>query len=225
MADANSFDVETFGRALVRLWPHGDKTVAGLREGIIKSAPAVFVKYGFSPLIICHFMGQCTEETGGGVEMQENMNYSAPRLLEVFPTHFTHEKAITLAHHPELIADQAYNGRMGNRIGTNDGYDCRGQGLTQPTGRSAYLALAKKTGFDIANHPEILIEPDTALECGAADFELCGCVPYAQRDSVLGVSGMLNLGHFTTNIRLINGYYMRENATSLWKHAMGVGFP
>lgn len=222
---ASTFDVETFAHALVRLWPHGDATVKGLREGMIKAAPEVFAKYGCaSPLVICHFMGQCTVETGGGVELQENMNYSAPRLLEVFPSHFSYAQAIALQHQPRLIADQAYDGRMGNRLGTDDGWNNRGQGLTQVTGRNALLALAKLTGLDVVNHPELLIAPDTALECGVADFVLCGCLPYAERDSVLGVSSMLNLGHFTSNVRLINGYYMRVNATALWKHAMGVGF-
>jgi hypothetical protein len=37
-------------------------------------------------------MGQCTEETAGGTEIQENMNYFAAR------THFNHEHAIVLAH-------------------------------------------------------------------------------------------------------------------------------
>jgi putative chitinase len=220
----STFDVEVFGRALVRLWPHGDNTVKSLREGIIKAAPTVFPKWGCaSPLVICHAMAQFTIETGGGVEMQEDMNYSGPRLLEVFPTHFTHEQAIGYAHQPRMIADQAYDGRMGNRLGTDDGWNNRGQGISQLTGRKSYLELAKKTGLDVVNHPEILIDPDTALECGIADFVMCGCLPYAERDSVLGVSGMLNLGHFTTNTRLINGYAMREHATSLWKHAMGVG--
>lgn len=217
-----TFDVETFGRALVRLWPHGDNTVKGLREGIIKSAPHVFAKYGFNPLVICHFMGQCSEETGCGIEMAENMNYSAGRLLEVFPTHFNHSQAIALQHQPRLIADEAYDGRMGNHVGSDDGWNFRGQGLSQVTGRNGYEAVAKKTGLDVVNKPELLIAPDTALECGVADFILCGCLPYAERDSEIGVSAMLNCGHFVSDTRKINGYAMRYNWTSLFKHAMGV---
>jgi putative chitinase len=140
----------------------------------------------------------------------------------VFPTHFNHNQAIELQHQPRLVADRAYDGRMGNRPGTDDGWNFRGQGLSQVTGRDGYVALAKRTGLDVLGHPEMLVAPETALECGLADFVLCGCLPYALRDNLLGVSAMLNCGHFVSNPNEINGYSMRRNWLSLWKHAMGV---
>jgi putative chitinase len=207
----------------MRLWPHGDAKAPGLLEGIIASAPAVFAKYGAtSNLVICHAMAQFSEECGCGSELQENMNYSAARLLEVFPTHFNHSQAIHMAHQPRLIADQAYGSRMGNRPGTDDGWNYRGQGLSQVTGRDGYAALAKRSGLDVISHPELLISPATALECGVADFVMCGCLPYAQRDNLIGVSSMLNVGHLVSDPSKINGYSMRKNWLSLWKHAMGV---
>lgn len=213
-----------FGDALKRLWPHGNALVPGLIEGIVAAAPVVFPKYGAaSALVICHAMAQFSEESGAGEEMQENMNYSAARLLEVFPTHFNHSQAINMAHQPRLIADQAYGSRMGNHPGTDDGWILRGQGLSQVTGRDGFAALAKRTGLDVIGHPEMLIAPATALECGLADFVLCGCLPYALRDNILGVSAMLNCGHYVSNPADINGYSMRKNWLSLWKHAMGVG--
>lgn len=213
----------SFGAALTRLWPHGDAKIPGLVAGMIAAAPVVFPKYAItSDLVICHAMAQFSEECGCGSEMQENMNYSAGRLLAVFPTHFNHDQAIALQHQPRLIADQAYNGRMGNRLGTDDGWNFRGQGFSQLTGRDNYVALAKKTGLDVISHPEMLREPATALECAVADFVLCGCLPYALRDSLIGVSSLLNCGHFVADPNHINGYAMRRNWLSLWKHAMGV---
>ena len=212
-----------FADALRRLWPRGNTRVPGLIEGTIASAPAVFAKYGLnSDLVIAHAMAEFSEECDAGLEMAENMNYSAARLLQVFPTHFTHDQAIALQHQPRLIADQAYNGRMGNRPGTDDGWNCRGQGFAQTTGRNAILALAQKTGLDLVNHPELICSPDHALECGVADFILCGCLPYAENDSLVGVASMLNVGHYTSDPRRINGYAMRANWLSLWKHAMGI---
>ena len=167
-------------------------------------------------------MAQFSEECGCGGEMQENMNYSAARLLEVFPTHFNHSQAIEMAHQPRLIADQAYDGRMGNRVGSDDGWNFRGQGLSQVTGRDAVIALSKKTNLDLLGHPEMMVLPETTLECGVADFVLCGCLPYALRDSLVGVSSMLNVGHFVSDPVHINGYSMRKNWPSLWKHAMGI---
>lgn len=217
-------DQQKFADALAKLWPHGDITIKGLCAGIIASAEEIFPKYGWdSDLLVAHAMAQFSEETGCGLEMQENMNYSAGRLLQVFPTHFSHAQAIAMQHNPRLIADHAYGGRMGNAPPpSDDGFDFRGQGLSQVTGRDGYRALAQKTGLDLLNHPELIIAPDTALECGVADLTLCGCLFYAQKDSLVGVSSMLNVGHFTSDSNKINGYAMRRNWLALWKHALGV---
>jgi putative chitinase len=213
-----------FAEALPKLWPHGNSVVPGLLDGMIASAPVAFSKWGISAdIVVAHVMGEFGEECGCGTEMAENMNYSAARLLEVFPTHFNHDQAIALQHQPRRIADQAYNGRMGNRPGTDDGWDRRGQGLSQLTGLDEYIAFAKKTGIDVVNHPELLCDKAYALECGIADFVMCGCVPYALRDSVLSVASMLNVGHLVSDPQKVNGYAMRVNGTALWKHALGIG--
>lgn len=222
-----------FNEALLRsLWPHGDSKVLGLVAGIAASAPTVFQKYGInSDLVICHAFAEFSEECGNGTEMQENMNYSAARLRAVFPTHFTPAQAIAMQHQPRLIADQAYGSRMGNRPGTDDGWNYRGQGLAQTTGRGihadpkvveGYAALAKATGLDLIAHPEWVISPEHALECGIADFALCGCLPFAVKDDLLGVASMLNVGHYVSNPAKINGFEMRKHELAIWKHAMKV---
>jgi putative chitinase len=219
-----SSDWGKFGSALAQLWPKGNTVVPGLLAGIIAAAPTVFPKYGADdPIVVCQFMAEASEECTAGTEMQENMNFNAARLLQVFPTHFTTAQAIAMQHNPRLIADQAYGGRMGNRIGTDDGYDFRGQGLTQVTGRNNVAALATKTGLDLLNHPELLADPAHALEIGLADFVImCGCLPYAVKDDLVGVASMLNMGQYSTNTARINGFSMRRNWLTLWKHAMGV---
>lgn len=211
-----------FINAIFNLWPHGDSVVPGLRDGVARTAPKVFPKYGITTsLVVAHVMAQFSEESGGGTEMVENMNYSAARLLKVFPTHFTPAQAIAMQHNPQLIADQAYNGRMGNRIGTDDGWNFRGQGFSQLTGRDNYIALSKVTGLDLVNHPEFLRDPEHALDCAVGDFVMCGCLPYASKDNLIGVSSMLNVGHFVANPASINGYSMRAAQLNLWKHALG----
>lgn len=209
---------------LQHLWPHGDSVVPGLIEGMATAAPNVFPKYGLtSDLTIAHAMAEFSEETGCGIDMMENMNYSAGRLLQVFPSHFTSAQAIALQHNPRSIADRAYGGRMGNAPPpSDDGWNFRGQGLSQVTGRSGFAALAKKTGFDLLGHPEIIRDPVHALECGVADFVLCGCLPYAEKDDLVGVASMLNVGHYTSDVSRINGYSMRKNWLQLWKHALGI---
>jgi putative chitinase len=165
--------------------------------------------------MIAHAMAQFSEECGQGLEMTENMNYSASRLRQVFPTHFTPSMAARCAGNPREIADIAYGGRMGNHPPpSDDGWNFRGRGLSQVTGREGYEKLAEKTGLPLLDHPELLSDPDHTLECGVADFILCGCLPFAQHDDVVGVTRHLNGG--------FNGLAERRRQLALWKHAMGV---
>lgn len=192
---------------LRKRWPHA---VQGLVEGIAATATSVFEKNGIStPLVVAHIMAQFSHECGGGAHMVENLNYTASGLCQTWPSRFNMEKAIGLAHKPQKIADCVYNGRMGNRIGTDDGWNFRGRGLSQCTGRDGYAKLASKTGFDLLNHPELINDPQHALECGVADFVLCGCLPFAEQDDVNKVTLHLNGGY--------NGLASRKQWLALWK--------
>lgn len=198
------------------LWPHGDQHVPGLIEGIAKAAPIVFPKYGFTGnLAIAHAMAQFSWECNAGLEMVENLNYSVQGLMRTWPSRFPAGRANQCAHNPRLIADIAYGGRMGNHPPpSDDGWNYRGRGLSQTTGKEGYETLAKKTGFDLINHPELLSDPDHALECGVADFVICGCLPWAERDNVVEVTRLLNGG--------FNGLAGRRQWLAQWKHSFGI---
>jgi putative chitinase len=202
-------------------WPHGDQHVPGLIEGIAAAAPIVFPKYGLtSNLVIAHAMAQFSEECGQGLEMVESMNYSAARLRVVFPTHFTPSMAARWAHNERMIADIAYGGRMGNAPPpSDDGWNYRGHGLSQVTGRDGFAALQKKldemnAGFNVLENPALIIDPEHAIECGVADWIVCGCLPYAVRDDILGETKRLNGG--------TNGLAERKRQLVLWKKELGV---
>jgi putative chitinase len=197
------------------LWPHGNQHVTGLIEGMAASAPAVFDRHGVtSTLEIAHIMGEFSEECGAGLELTENLNYSASGLLRVWPIHFTGTMAYRYQHNPRMIADVAYGGRMGNaRPPSDDGWNYRGKGLSQLTGKENYQRLATVTGLDVVANPDLLIQPETALECAVADFvRICGCLPYARRDDVNGVCFHLNGGY--------NGLAERIHWTNRWKVAL-----
>jgi putative chitinase len=200
-----------FSTALMRLWPQGDAKITGLRAGMIASAPTVFAEYGItSPLLVAHVMAQGSHECGAGSEVVENLSYSAQRMPQVWPTRFPSAAAAApYAHNPRALADKVYNGRMGNRPGTDDGYNFRGRGFSQTTGRDEYERLGAKTGLDLVNHPDLLTDPAHFLECGVANFVLCGCLPFAQKDDVLNVTKRLNGGTV--------GLVMRKEWLSKWK--------
>jgi len=204
-----------------RRWPNGNQRVPGLLEGIVAAADAVFATYGLdSPLLVAHAMAQFSVECASGTVMIENMNYSAQRLLVVFPTHFTAATAAAAAHNPQMIGQIAYGGRMGNAPPpSTDGFVFRGAGLSQVTGRNGVTALQAKlnangAGIDILTHPELIIDPAHALECGVADLIVCGCLPHAVADDVVGVTKAINGG--------LNGLADRRQQLALWKTELGV---
>jgi putative chitinase len=112
--------------------------VPGLIAGIAASAPAVFPKYGLTnDLLIAHAMAQLSHECGAGTEVVENLNYSADGLMRTWPPRFNAVKAAAFAHHPQQIANEVYNGRMGNAPGSDDG--CNFAGAAAPKRRGAMV--------------------------------------------------------------------------------------
>jgi putative chitinase len=210
---------------LHRRWPHGNQHVPGLIEGIVASAPAVIERYrlddgGRLLLILAHAMGQFSEECGCGLEMIESLNYTAARLRQIFPTHFTPAMAERWAHNERMIGEIAYGGRMGNAgPPSTDGYDFRGAGLSQVTGREGFTKLQEKldamnAGFSIVDDPGLIINPAYTFECGIADWLICGCLPHAERDDTLGETRALNGG--------TNGLGERRRQIALWKREFGL---
>jgi putative chitinase len=206
-------------------WPHGNQHIPGLIEGIVASAPAVIERYelgkgGKLALVLAHAMGQFSEECGCGLEMIESLNYTAERLRVIFPAHFTPTMAQRWAHNERMIGEIAYGGRMGNAgPPSTDGFDFRGAGLSQVTGREGFAKLqarlnAMNAGFSILDDPELIINPALTFECGIADWLVCGCLPHAERDDVLGETRALNGG--------TNGLAERRRQIALWKKELGI---
>lgn len=194
-----------FATALTRLWPNGDQKVPGLRAGIIASAPAVFAKYGIEDsVVLAHLMAQISHECGAGHDVVENLSYTATRITQVWPSRFpTVASAEPYANNPMVLANKVYNGRMGNRVNSDDGWNFRGRGGSQTTGREGYERVAKQTGLDVVNNPDILIDPKYFLECAVSDFINCGCMPYAKADDIMNVTKRLNGGFIGIDQRKI----------------------
>lgn len=202
-------------------WPNGDQHIPGLIEGIVAASDDVFNKYHVNtPPLVAHMLAQFSEECGQGLEMIENMNYTATRLRQIFPTHFTPVMAKRWANNPRGIADIAYGGRMGNAPPpSDDGWNYRGHGLSQVTGREGFQALQNmltKNGvdIDIMENADLICNPKYALECGVADWIACGCLPHAEKDDIVGETRALNGG--------TNGLVERERQLTLWKKVLNV---
>ena len=60
------------------------------------------------------FLAQVFSETGYLQSLEENLNYSAERIMQVWPKRFDRERAVACAHNPERLANTVYADRLGN---------------------------------------------------------------------------------------------------------------
>lgn len=108
-------------------------------------------------------IAQTAHESAGFTAFSENLSYSAARLVKVWPSRFrTIAEAQPFARNPKALANKVYNARMGNREGSNDGYDYRGSGALQHTGRSEFERVQRRTGLSVVGSPDLLRDPARA---------------------------------------------------------------
>jgi putative chitinase len=111
-----------------------------------------------TPLRLCHFLSQCSHESGNFVAIRENLNYSIKGLMGVFGKYFTTEAVAKLyERQPQKIANRVYANRMGNGDeASGDGYNYRGRGYIQLTGKDNYKAFATFIGEDVVAQPDLV---------------------------------------------------------------------
>lgn len=150
------------------------------------------------------FIAQCAHESGGFSRFTENLNYSADSLAKTWKRFRNadgspNDIAKSIARNPHEIANAVYNSRMGNRPDSDDGWNYRGRGAIQITGRDNYNAVSKVMAqYGVIESPEnIMASPDYLAE-----------YPYCL-SSACAFWVMNNLsryvGDFTTLTRKING--------------------
>ena len=124
----------------------------------------VFVKYDINtPKRQAAFIGQCAVESANFTRLQENLNYSAQRLTQVWPSRFPNiSMAEPHANNPEKLANFVYAGRMGN-LQDGDGWKFHGRGLIQLTGRENYANCGSGIGVDLIDNPDLLLTPKYAV--------------------------------------------------------------
>lgn len=162
-----------------------------------------FEKYAItSKPRIAAFLGQTGHESGQFNILQENLYYSAARLMKVWPKRFpTLAIAQQYEKNPTRLANHVYANRIGNGPeSSGDGYKYRGRGLIQLTGRSNYASAAQALGIDLLNNPDRLIEPPVAALSAAWFWASRGLNELADDRTDDN-----DLEDFTTITRRING--------------------
>lgn len=127
-------------------------------DAVLAQIPGTAAKFNITNnLRLAHFLAQCGHESGGFKAVSENLNYSAKGLQGTFGKYFPGNLADMYARQPEKIASRVYASRMGNgNEASREGWNYRGRGYIQLTGKSNYTAFTKFIGEDCIANPDLV---------------------------------------------------------------------
>lgn len=149
-----------------------------------------------SDLRLAHFLGQLAHESAGFARTEENLNYRAPRIRQVWPRRFaTIAAAQPYASKPAELANRVYANRMGNGPeSSGDGWRYRGRGLIMTTGKEGYTRLSERLGVDFVANPDLLKEFPYAILSAAEFWKSKNLNAFADDDDVLTITKRINGG-------------------------------
>jgi len=152
------------------------------------------------------FIGQCGHECGNFKILEENLNYSADRLVKIWPKRFTSlEMAQPYNRNPKAIANKVYGGRMGNRDeASGDGWRFRGSGWLQLTGHDNFYHAGKAIGQDFVMNPDLVRTPEFAAQTAGWFWSTHNCNAKADVKDWTGLTKIINGGVLGLNERIAN---------------------
>lgn len=119
------------------------------------------------------FLAQFGHETLGFTRFEENLNYSAKRLMRVWPRRFPDIlTAQQYEHNPEALAEKVYGGRMGNTE-RGDGWRYRGRG-PQLTGKRNYRIMGALTSYALLTDPDLMLDPVVGVKVACIGWKELG---------------------------------------------------
>lgn len=170
------------------------QAAASIATGILARWADAIAAEIVTPVRIQHFFTQIATETGGLRRLDENMRYTAERLLQVFPKRVTREQAYALHLKPIQIANHVYGDRLGNVRGTNDGWNFRGSGYIQLTGRGNFERVGKELGLSLVDKPDDVRDPRLGFKAATIFWTQRKLNAPADRDDLVAVRRLVNGG-------------------------------
>lgn len=131
-----------------------------------------------TPARVAGFTAQCRVESNEFTSLTEDLFYTHPeRIVAVFPREVpTLALAQPLVGNPRLLAGAVYSNRNGNGPqGTGDGWNYRGRGLVQLTGRADYMTAAAALNRPYVDQPDLVALPADACLVAAWYWQSNGC--------------------------------------------------
>ena len=122
------------------------------------------------PERLAAWLGQMLHESASLTRWCESFAYTPKRLQAVFPRHFLTvvQARLYLELGQERVASRVYGGRMGNGDeASGDGWDFRGRGPIQLTGRSNYRLAGEALGLALEAEPEMASGPEHGFRIAA----------------------------------------------------------
>lgn len=150
-----------------------------------------------TPRRLAAFIGQCAHETGGFVQLEENLRYtSAERIRDIFKSSVPNvAMAATFVRQPERLANKVYANRGGNgNEASGDGWRYRGRGLIGTTFRRNYAAAQAATGRPYIERPELLATPSDAALAAAVYWRDNQCNTWADAWELDIITRLINKG-------------------------------
>ena len=147
-------------------------------------------------LRLAHFLAQTATETGGYKSLEENLGYTAAGLMAIFPKYFpTLQSTAGFVMKPEAVALKVYSDRLGNGpAATGDGWDFRGRGLIQLTGRANYETRGEEANIPLESMPELAADAATSVKLACLFWTSRSINAAADADDVVKVRKLVNGG-------------------------------
>lgn len=148
------------------------------------------------------FIAQTAHESGNYTIVEENLNYSVEALLRVFPRYFANGKAnpeefarnpIKLANYVYMDKNRTRSGRLGN-IHPNDGWNFRGRGIIQITGRTSYTLFGNTVSLSPEQVAEYLSTKKGSIESACWYWNSRDCNRFCDKKDIIGLSKRINGG-------------------------------
>ncbi len=149
-----------------------------------------------TPERLACFLSQIAHESGQFKSREENLNYSAQGLLNVFGKYFpTKEMAERFERNPSMIANKVYANRMGNGTEeSGDGYKFRGRGFIQLTGKSNYQQFANDHQMTIEEAVSFLQTIEGAVESACWFWNKNNLNRFCDKNDFVGLTKAINGG-------------------------------
>jgi putative chitinase len=165
----------------------------------------MFPKYNINtPNRIAGFMAQCGHESNDFQVLEENLNYSESRLLEIFSRYFgapPKRNPRDYARNPRKLANYVYmdefrsaSNRLGN-IHRDDGWKFRGGGIKQITGRDNFEKFGRSVGMTADQAADYVRTKKGAFESACWFWKTKNLNAFADNDDIDGMSRRVNGGN------------------------------